>query len=124
MRTQIYFGLGTGCPDITLHHIFPALAHMSSKDTSPDVEQNLFLREDVEGNSSAEPATIAANEPQSRSWILNAMFDPLHHPDLVFQTIMFGGHSIRLFDWLGIIFVRYATKLIQSEQSSYNATQS
>ena len=56
---------------------------MSSTETGPDVDPNLFLRVDIEAYSDAWQETIAAHEPQCRSWAFNATFDVLHHPALV-----------------------------------------
>jgi hypothetical protein len=63
--------------------VFIDFVHMSSKDTGPHVDPNLFLRVDIEGDSDAHQATIASNETQCRSWTFNASFDLFLNPDLV-----------------------------------------
>ena len=93
--TPISFGPGTGCPDVTLHHIFSDFLRASSKDTGPDVDPNLFLRVDIAGNSDAQQATIADHEPRSRSWTFTATFDPLQHPDLVVDCAEVSENHVR-----------------------------
>ena len=77
---------------------------MSSEHSGPYVDPELLVQVDIEAYSDAWQATIAANEPQCRSWAFNAAFDVLHHPVLMestmwtitrkFRKIMFGVHSI------------------------------
>jgi hypothetical protein len=47
------------CPDFTLNPLFIDFVRMSSKDSSPNVDTNLFLRVGIEGDSDAQHATIA-----------------------------------------------------------------
>ena len=93
--TPIHFGPGTGCPDVSSHSIFTDFLRASSKDTGPHVDPNLFLRVDIKGNSDAQQATIAAHEPQCRTWTFTTMFDPLHHPDLVDDCAEVSGNHVR-----------------------------
>ena len=93
--TPIDFGPGTGCSDVSSHRIFTDFLRASSKDTGPDVDPNLFLRVDIAGNSDAQQPSIAAHEPRSRSWTFTAMFDPLHHPDLVHDCAEVSENHVR-----------------------------
>ena len=71
------------CADFTLNSLFIDFVRMSSKDTGPNVDPNLFLRVDIEGDSDNHQATIASHESQCRSWTFNASFDLFLNPDLV-----------------------------------------
>ncbi len=68
---------------------------MSSKDTGPDVDPNLFLRVDIEGDSDAHQATITSKEPQSRSWTFTTSFDPFLNPALVDSSAEFAENVVR-----------------------------
>ena len=61
--------------DFTVASLFIDFVHMSSKDTGPHVDPNLFLRVDIEGDSNVHQATMASQEPQCRSWTIDASFD-------------------------------------------------
>ncbi len=64
MYVCVGIGLGTTYPDVTLHPIFAAFLHMSSKDTGPDVNPNVYLQVDIEDDRDAEQATIAKHKEQ------------------------------------------------------------
>jgi hypothetical protein len=81
--TPVDFGEGKSCSDVTLHPIFVTFLHTSSKDTGPTVDPNLYIRVDLLGDSETQQATIAAHEPQSRSWTFDATFAPSIHTALV-----------------------------------------
>jgi len=81
--TPLDLGLEIRCPDFTSTTLFIDFVRMSSKDTCPDVDPDLFLRVDIEGDSDAHQATIASNEHRCRSWTFKASFDLFLNPDLV-----------------------------------------
>jgi hypothetical protein len=55
--TPLDMGQEIRCPDFTRHSIFTDFVCMSSKDTSPHVDPDLFLRVDIEGDSDVPPAS-------------------------------------------------------------------
>jgi hypothetical protein len=72
------------CPDFRLNPLFFDFANSISKDSGSNVDSASFLRVDIEGDSDAQLAPIASNEPQSRTWIFNVTFDYFAHPALVY----------------------------------------
>ena len=77
------FGPGKKHPEVTSHPIYTFFLSLSSKDTGPDVDANLYLRVDIHGNSDAMQETIATLEEKYLAWKFTATFDPSFHPDLV-----------------------------------------
>ena len=65
----VYFGAGNPCSDITLHPVFATFLRISSKDAGPHVNQEIYIRVDIIGDSNAaQQETIPAMETRCKSW--------------------------------------------------------
>ncbi len=77
--TPVYFEPENPCSDVTLHPIFATFLGISSKDTGPGVNQEIYIRVDIMGDSDAKQET---KETRCRSWAFEATFAFAIHPAL------------------------------------------
>ena len=81
--TPLKFGPGTNYCTVSVHPAYTTFLRISSKDMWPDVDERLYQRLDIEGNSDARQENTFGNEEKFMTWKFTAIFDPSLHKELV-----------------------------------------